>query len=131
MASKLQDFKLVFAKDDKNFPTEKAFIDSITKKTKVISLNTTNSLFGFSFNINNIVKVARKINKNIIIVVDGTQTVPSQGLNFKSTDIDFFACSSHKLCGPNGVGVLCGKSKYLNDFMPLKFGGGTISEIKD
>ncbi|GMO13484.1 MAG: aminotransferase class V-fold PLP-dependent enzyme [Mycoplasmoidaceae bacterium] len=131
MGSKAQGFKLVFAKDKNNFPTERAFIDSITKKTKIISLNPTNSLFGFNFNIKNIVKAARKINKNIIVIIDATQTAPSQGLDFKGLDIDFFTCSGHKMLGPDGVGILCGKSKLLEKFTPIKFGGGTISLIKN
>ena len=34
------------------------------------------------------------------------------------------AFSSHKMCGPDGVGVLYGKYELLNDMEPLLLGGG-------
>jgi cysteine desulfurase/selenocysteine lyase len=131
MNEKTKKYKIVYAKDKNNFPSEQAFISSITKKTRIISLSTTNSLFGVSINIKNIVAVARKINKNIIIVVDATQTAPSQGFDFKNTDVDLFVCSSHKMLGPNGVGILGGKFSILNKFTSIKIGGGSVSTVEN
>ena len=40
-------------------------------------------------------------------------------------DADFLAFSSHKLCGPTGVGVLWGREALL-DAMPPYQGGGDM-----
>ena len=43
------------------------------------------------------------------------------------SDIDFLAFSAHKMLGPTGVGVLYGKYKYLNQMLPINYGGGMNS----
>jgi cysteine desulfurase/selenocysteine lyase len=52
-------------------------------------------------------------------------------MNFKNIDVDFFVCSAHKMLGPDGIGVLCGKFKLLNKFIPSKIGGGAVSTVED
>ena len=46
---------------------------------------------------------------NILMVVDGAQSVPHMKTDVTSSDIDFLAFSAHKMLGPTGVGVLYGK----------------------
>ena len=43
------------------------------------------------------------------------------------TDIDFLAFSSHIMLGPTGVGILYGKYEYLNQMLPINYGGGMNS----
>src|SRR5665647_1713397 len=38
-------------------------------------------------------------------------------------DCDFFVFSGHKIYGPNGIGVLYGKEKWLNEIPPYQGGG--------
>ena len=42
----------------------------------------------------------------------------------QNSDIDFLAFSAHKMLGPTGVGVLYGKYEYLNQMLPINYGGG-------
>ncbi len=39
-------------------------------------------------------------------------------------DIDFLSFSSHKMCGPAGIGVLYGKLDLLKKMDPINLGGG-------
>lgn len=59
-----------------------------------------------------------------LIVVDGAQSVPHRKTDVKDLDVDLLAFSSHKMCGPDGVGVLYGKHELLEQMDPLLLGGG-------
>ncbi|MBE6123002.1 MAG: cysteine desulfurase [Solobacterium sp.] len=58
------------------------------------------------------------------MIVDGAQSVPHRPTDVRDLDIDFLAFSSHKMCGPDGVGVLYGKYELLQKMDPVFLGGG-------
>ena len=43
---------------------------------------------------------------------------------------DFYVISCHKIYGPNGLGILYGKKKWLDVMPPYQGGGGMIDEVK-
>ncbi len=65
-----------------------------------------------------------------IAIVDGCQSVPHQPTDVQAWDADFVAFSSHKMCGPSGVGVLWGRKQLLDDMPPFLGGGNMISEVR-
>lgn len=95
---------------------------SINKNTKVISLAHITNVVGDIRPIKEIVEYAHK--NNILVVIDGAQSVPHIKTDVKDLDIDFLCFSAHKMCGPTGVGVLYGKKKYLEHLKPTRVGGG-------
>ena len=97
----------------------------ITDKTKVISLAWVTNTIGDIRPIKEITKIAHE--KNILMVVDGAQGVPHMKTDVRDLDIDFLAFSAHKMLGPTGVGVLYGKYEYLNQMLPINYGGGMNS----
>jgi cysteine desulfurase / selenocysteine lyase len=60
-----------------------------------------------------------------ITLVDGAQSVPHFPVNVQQLGCDFLAFSSHKMCGPTGIGVLYGR-KDLLEAMPTFMGGGDM-----
>ncbi|HSO26644.1 MAG TPA: cysteine desulfurase, partial [Anaerolineales bacterium] len=60
-----------------------------------------------------------------LTLVDGAQSAPHFAVDMVDLDVDFFAFSGHKMCGPTGIGVLYGK-KALLDAMPPFLGGGDM-----
>ncbi len=50
-------------------------------------------------------------------------------INVQELDVDFFAFSGHKMCGPTGIGVLYGKETLLNQMNPIEFGGEMIDFV--
>ena len=52
------------------------------------------------------------------------------GLDVQDLDCDFYAISCHKMYGPNGLGILYAKKKWLDVLPPYQGGGGMISEVK-
>lgn len=95
---------------------------SITKNTKVISIAHVSNVIGDVRDIEGIGGVAKK--NNLYFVVDAAQSVSHINIDVVKSNVSFLAFSGHKMCGPTGVGVLYGKSEYLKDIVPLKYGGG-------
>ena len=95
---------------------------SITPNTKVISIAHITNVVGDIRPIKEIIEYAHK--NNILVVIDGAQSVPHIKVDVQDLDIDFLAFSAHKMCGPTGVGILYGKEELLNNIKPLTYGGG-------
>ena len=95
---------------------------AVTSNTKVISLAHITNVVGDVRPIKEITEYAHK--KNILVLIDGAQSVPHMKIDVKDLDIDFLAFSAHKMYGPTGIGVLYGKEKILNNIRPIIFGGG-------
>lgn len=94
----------------------------ITTKTKVISIAHITNVAGDIRPIKEITKIAH--DNDILVLVDGAQSVAHMPVDVQDLDIDFLAFSAHKMYGPTGVGVLYGKEKLLNNIKPIIFGGG-------
>lgn len=95
---------------------------AITDKTKVISIAHITNVVGDVRPIKEIVKYAHE--KNILVIVDGAQSVPHINVDVQELDLDFLSFSAHKMCGPTGVGVIYGKKEFLNNIHPIIVGGG-------
>ncbi len=100
----------------------------ISNKTKIIALTHLSNVTGGITPLKEIIDLAKT--KNIPVLVDGTQGAPHLKLDMLDLDCDFYAISCHKLYGPNGLGVLYGKKKWLDQFDPYQGGGGMIDEVK-
>ena len=96
--------------------------NSLTSKTKVISLAHVTNTIGDVRPIEEITKLAHL--HGILVVVDGAQSVPHIKTDVMNSDIDFLAFSAHKMLGPTGVGVLYGKKQLLEQMDPISYGGG-------
>lgn len=55
---------------------------------------------------------------------DATQLVGRLNFNMERSGADFVSVSSHKLCGPTGVGALVGTRRSLRRLRPIIHGGG-------
>ena len=63
------------------------------------------------------------------MVVDAAQAAPHRRIDVRALGCDFLAFSSHKLCGPTGVGVLWGRAELLEKMSPFNFGGEMIRKV--
>jgi len=102
---------------------------AITSNTKVISIAHVTNVIGDVRDIKSIGKLCRE--KNIILNVDGAQSVPHMSVDFKDMNIDFLSFSGHKMSGPTGVGVLVGRYDLLEKMRPLCYGGGMNNYFED
>jgi cysteine desulfurase/selenocysteine lyase len=67
--------------------------------------------------------------KNVPVLVDGAQAFPHMAVNVKDLDCDFYTFSAHKAYGPTGVGVLYGKTSFLEKMPPYQGGGAMIESV--
>jgi cysteine desulfurase/selenocysteine lyase len=65
-----------------------------------------------------------------LVVVDGAQGAPHLGIDVQEAGVDFYAFSSHKICGPTGVGVLYGREELLRAMPPFLTGGEMIRTVR-
>lgn len=107
----------------------KSLENSLTKKTKVVSLTHVSNVLGTVNPIKEISKLTKEA--GCLFVVDGAQSVPHMKVNVKDLGCDFLAFSGHKMLGPTGIGVLYGRKELLENLDPFLFGGGMISEVKE
>ena len=64
-----------------------------------------------------------------IMVVDAAQAAPHRVIDVQALGCDFLALSSHKLCGPTGIGALWGKRELLESMAPFNLGGEMIRSV--
>lgn len=57
------------------------------------------------------------------VVVDGAQGAAHGPIDLRTLDVDFYAFSAHKCYGPEGVGVLYGRTEHLQRMTPWLGGG--------
>ena len=60
--------------------------------------------------------------------IDGAQSVPHMPIDVQQLDCDFLSFSSHKMCGPTGLGILWGR-RHLLEAMPPFLGGGDMISV--
>ena len=65
-----------------------------------------------------------------IAIVDGCQHVPHNVTDVVEWDADFMVFSSHKICGPSGIGVLWGREALLDAMPPFLGGGNMIADVR-
>ena len=65
-----------------------------------------------------------------LAVVDACQFVPHNVTDVQGWDADFIAFSSHKMCGPSGIGALWGRAELLDATPPFLGGGNMIADVR-
>ena len=101
----------------------------VNKRTKIATLTNVSNMLGTINPVKKIIKDLKKINKDIIVILDCAQSVPHIKVDVADLGCDFIAFSGHKMLGPTGIGVLWGKKHLLDQMYPFQFGGEMINEV--
>jgi cysteine desulfurase/selenocysteine lyase len=65
-----------------------------------------------------------------LVLIDGAQAVPHMPVDVQDLDVDFYAFSGHKMCGPTGIGVLWARRDLLEAMPPFLGGGDMIKRVR-
>jgi cysteine desulfurase / selenocysteine lyase len=105
-----------------------AKLDSLlTKEVKLLGMTHISNTLGTVNPVRELCEKARKL--GITTLVDAAQSAGHLPLNVQEIGCDFLAFSSHKICGPTGVGVLFGRHEVLEAMPPYQGGGEMISSV--
>src|SRR5881394_2309112 len=97
-------------------------------QVKVVATNLVSNSLGA---VNPVERLSRWAHeRGAIMVVDAAQAAPHRAIDVQALDCDFLAFSSHKLCGPSGVGALWGRAELLEAMSPFNLGGHMIRSVK-
>lgn len=99
----------------------------LSEKTKLVFCNHVSNALGTINPIKEIIEKAHKVGAAVLI--DGAQATPHIKPNVQELDVDFYVASAHKICGPTGVGILYGKSAWLEKLPPYQGGGEMIETV--
>ncbi len=126
--AKRKGMKLKFVKIKDDFTLDMEDLRrKLTSKTAILSITHISNVLGTINPINEIVQLGKK--KGAITIIDAAQSVQHMKVDAKKIGCDFLAFSSHKMLGPNGIGVLYGRKELLEKMPPFNFGGGMISKV--
>lgn len=120
------NLKVVPVNDKGEFIFEE-FEKLLSDRTKLVSVVHISNALGTINPVKEIVKKAHE--RDIPVLLDGAQAVPHSKVDVQDLDCDFYVFSGHKVFGPTGIGVLYGKTEFLDKMPPFQGGGDMIREV--
>jgi cysteine desulfurase/selenocysteine lyase len=103
-------------------------LDELLKGAKIFSFTAMSNVLGTLTPVKQLCAAAHAA--GALAIVDGCQYVPHNVTDVTEWDADFLAFSSHKMCGPSGIGVLWGREELLNAMPPFLGGGNMIADVR-
>jgi cysteine desulfurase/selenocysteine lyase len=120
-------YEVVRSNEDNTFSMEN-LKEMMSKRVKLVSMVHTSNLDGHTVPAKEIAEVVHDYGG--VFMMDGAQSAPHFPVDVQDLDVDFFACSIHKMCGPSGVGILYGKYNLLRGLDTFIVGGDTVSDSR-
>ena len=102
--------------------------DVIGPDTEMVSVTHVSNTLGTINPIGELADLAHE--HDSYIFADGAQAVPHQSVDVEALDVDFYAFSGHKMCGPTGIGGLYGRKAILEAMEPFMYGGGMVRKVE-
>lgn len=104
------------------------FKSKLNQNVRLVAMTHVSNVLGTVNPIQTCIELAHQ--SNIPVLVDAAQSAPHVALDVVALDVDFLAFSAHKVYGPTGMGVLYGKSDFLNRMVPYQGGGEMIDQVR-
>ncbi len=99
----------------------------LTPKVKLLAVTHLSNVLGTVNPVKEIIRIAHK--KGVPVLLDGAQGIAHTKVDVQDLDVDFYAFSGHKVYAPMGIGVLYGRSAWLQKLPPYQFGGEMIDDV--
>ena len=125
MLAKKKSLVIKFARMKDNTNDQVLDIDHfkslVNEKTKFVSIQHASNVLATCNPVEDIIEAAHAVGAKVML--DACQSVPHMVVDVQKLDVDFLVASSHKMCGPTGVGFLYGKTDLLQAMPPVQGGG--------
>jgi cysteine desulfurase/selenocysteine lyase len=99
----------------------------LTHRTRLVSMTHVSNALGTVNPVEQVIEAAHA--KGALVLLDGAQAVPHMKVDVGALNVDFYAFSSHKMCGPTGTGVLWARKEILEEMSPYQGGGEMIGIV--
>lgn len=103
-------------------------LDTLLDGCKLVALSHVSNTLGTIAPLDVIIPKAHAA--GAVVLADGAQAAPNMPVDLRALDVDFYAISAHKMCGPTGIGVLFGKRALLEAMPPFLTGGDMIRKVE-
>ncbi|MCX6170492.1 MAG: cysteine desulfurase [Ignavibacteriales bacterium] len=103
------------------------FEKMFNEKTKLVSVVHISNSLGTVNPVKKIIEIAHS--HGVPVLLDGAQAIPHYKIDVQELDADFYVFSGHKVFGPTGIGILYGKTEFLEMMPPYQGGGDMIRTV--
>jgi cysteine desulfurase/selenocysteine lyase len=98
-----------------------------SSRTRIVAITHVSNALGTINPVGELTRIAHE--NGVPILIDGAQAIQHGNVDVTDLDCDFYLFSGHKVYGPTGIGVLYGKSEYLNEMPPWQGGGDMVDRV--
>ena len=103
------------------------FRSKISDRTRLVSLVHISNALGCCNPLDQVIPAAHAA--GALVLVDACQSLAHKPIDVAGLDVDFLVGSSHKLCGPTGMGFLWAREALLEAMPPFLGGGEMIQDV--
>ena len=96
-------------------------------RIKLLAVTHISNVLGLVNPVAEIVRTAHR--HGVPVLLDGAQGIVHAPVDVQALDCDFYAFSGHKVYAPTGIGVLYGKTRWLEEMPPYMGGGEMIERV--
>ena len=114
--------------DEEGRLTPEGLRKAMSDKVRIVAFAAVTNVLGYIADVRELCRIAHEY--GAITVIDAAQSAAHIPTDVREWDCDFMSFSSHKMCGPSGVGVLYGKKALLDAMEPFTYGGGSNARFE-
>ena len=103
------------------------FHSKLSDRTRLVSLVHISNTLGCRNPLERVIPAAHSA--GALVLVDACQSLAHHPMSVTTLDADFLVGSSHKLCGPTGMGFLWAREALLESMPPFLGGGEMIQDV--
>ena len=103
------------------------FRSKLSDRTRLVSLVHISNALGCCNPMDQVIPAAHAA--GALVLVDACQSLAHKSIDVGGLDVDFLVGSSHKLCGPTGMGFLWAREALLEAMPPFLGGGEMIQDV--
>ncbi len=111
-----------------DFRLDLSNLDALLDGARLLAISAMSNVLGTLNDIRPLADAAHT--HGALVLVDACQYVPHVATDVQQWDADFIAFSSHKLCGPTGIGALWSRLELLEAMPPFLGGGEMIRDVR-